>query len=196
MGPKASDFRLTSVIDSVPFPNLYIIVDKIVYVARGDLSSTDRKVARNINNNNGLLRVNTFPNDDDQRAAARDVLERVFETGESTHAILLFDRERDARDRIGEMEWADTRILEVNLTGHLYRELRSFVQEVQYTGALPRIDGHAFLVFRRLIYEPETKEEKVNNKARKDAEKAQKALDRQEKNAAKAGAVSLEKRPR
>lgn len=147
---------------------------KTVYVARGDLMEGQggRQNSRNLPDPS---QVDPFPTTTQDQGRARTLLRKLFETKEATEAIILFAERTDAEHRA--RDWADKRVMEINLVGHLYRELRLYVQEVQYTGALPRIQGNAFLVFRHLAHRPETREEREARRTRAAADAAKKHAD-------------------
>lgn len=127
-----------------------------VFVTRGDLASDNRQ--------RPLVStyIKPFPRTREERNDARNLLRKLFETKEATPAILLFVEQRDADRRAKNS--ADSRVLAVNLVGQVYRELRAYVQDVGYAGALPRIDGNAFLVFGNLAHSPKTNEELIAEK--------------------------------
>jgi hypothetical protein len=135
-----------------------IIFEHIVYVARADIKLLHRTLPRDIDQP-----VVVFPRQN-ERNQARASLQKLFEIFEDAPIIPLFELSADATRRVQELiqrgRTDDVRILEVNLVGNLYRELRQFVQEVEYTGPTPRIDGRAFLAFAKLRSRALTKEEK------------------------------------
>lgn len=135
----------------------------IVYVARGDLSLESRLKPRNHTVVAGPRFPRPIHHKPDQKNKveyARKILSGLFEDNSPTVAILLFSYKGDAERRASIWYPGDKRILEVNLVGNLYRELDAYVRDAQYFGALPRIDGNAFLIFGPLAEYPETKEEK------------------------------------
>ncbi|KAF7514731.1 hypothetical protein G7054_g15055 [Neopestalotiopsis clavispora] len=94
---------------------------------------------------------------------ARRLLENLFEHDYNTDAILLFLNPADAARRAETRYKHDVgkkRVMEVSLAGNLYRELSAYVLDAQYNGALPRIEGTAFLVMGKLAGMPKTKQEK------------------------------------
>ncbi|KAI4592731.1 hypothetical protein KJ359_010491 [Pestalotiopsis sp. 9143b] len=134
-----------------------------VYVVRGDLDKNDRQIPRNYNNQRSGPRFPHFgsnPAKGSDANSAREILSKLFEENGNTKAILLFanraDAERRARHHYGSWDDRFKRILQVNLVGNLYRELRAYIHDAQYTGQLPKIQGNAFLVIGdRLAEKPQ-----------------------------------------
>ncbi|KAH9863609.1 hypothetical protein J1614_009541 [Plenodomus biglobosus] len=159
-----------------------IITEHIVYVARADIRLFHRTLPRDIGQP-----VVVFPTQS-ERNQARVSLQRLFETFEDAPIIPLFELSEDATRRGAELvqrgRTDDDRILEVNLVGNLYRELRQFVQEVEYTGPMPRIDGRAFLAFAKLHSRALTKEEKEaieRDKEKKEGKETERGRDEAKK---------------